>query len=147
MLRALGAHCHLRTSKLQHNSLLDKSRSKRLRTHQRYICWRWRVGRGPADRKACSGRVQWLTGRSSKFGQTFGLFQGSLQHDRQYRLSNKVDWFIGQKCRPCWFIQVRAEKYAPQRLLRVELPGRIDAAAALRKANIHQNHIGIVRGR
>ena len=49
--------------------------------------------------------IIWV-GRSSKIGQTFSLFQGSLQHDRQHRLPNKVDWFIGQKCRPCRFIQV-----------------------------------------
>ena len=94
-----------------------------------------------------AGRVQWLTGRSSKFGQTFGLFQGPLQHDRQYRLSNEGDWLVGQKCGPCWFVQIRAEKYAPPRLLRVQAPDRIDAAATLRKANIHQNHIWIVCGR
>ena len=84
---------------------------------------------------------------SGKIGQTFSFFQRSLQDDRQHRLPNKVDWFVGQKCCPCRFIQISAEKYAAQRLLRVQIPGRIDAAATLREANIHQNHIGIVFGR
>ena len=48
------------------------------------------------------------------------------------------------KCGRCRLIQVRAEKYAPQRPLRVELPGRIDAATTLSKTNIHEHHIGMV---
>ena len=67
-------------------------------------------------------------GRSSKVSCPFGLFQGSLQHDRQHRLANEIDRLIGLKSHPRRLIQVGAEKYAPQRLARVELPGRIDAA-------------------
>ena len=46
------------------------------------------VGQGPGDRPVAG--VQWLTGRSSKIRQTFGFFQGPLQHDRQNRFPNEV---------------------------------------------------------
>jgi hypothetical protein len=74
-------------------------------------------------------RGLYTSGRSSDISQTFGLLQRSFQHNRQHRLPNKSDGVTGQKCKPCRFILVSAQKDAPERLLRVNPPSRINAAA------------------
>ena len=104
-------------------------------THRALYGWRWRVAAG--DRGSSRRISNWATTQRSVGPSAF--FQGSSpQHDRQHRLANEVYRFVGQERRPCRFIQVSTEEYASQRVLRVELPGRINAAGE--EGDIHRPH-------